>query len=252
MKYAIITGVSRGLGEAVANLFIESGINVIGISRNSNKKLAAYAEENNITYQHFSCDVGNLNVLEQTIGQVSNYIFQEDPTTIYLVNNAAVLEPIGPATSINNQSLQDHVQVNTIAPMVLMNTFMHEAMEKDVRFIGVTITSGAAENPYYGWSAYCSTKSSINMYTKTVAMEQDELQTGNKVIAFSPGVMDTKMQETIRATSADDFIEVDTFRNYKQQNLLKNTDAVGGVLVDILTDESNMENGKVYNVKDYF
>lgn len=252
MKYAIVTGVSQGLGEAVAKLFIESGIHVIGISRNNNKKLTTLAEQNNVLFRHLSCDLGNLEILEQTIDQMNAFLFQEEPTTIYLVNNAAVLEPIAQATEINNLELQNHVQVNAIAPMVLMNSLIRKALEEDVRFIGVNVTSGAAEKPYYGWSAYCSTKAGINMYTRTVAVEQDQLGTGNKVIAFSPGIMDTQMQEKIRASSAADFVEVDTFRNYKQRNLLKDTDAVGGVLVDILTDESNIVNGKVYDVKDYF
>ncbi|GGB62899.1 (S)-benzoin forming benzil reductase [Virgibacillus dakarensis] len=252
MKYAVITGVSRGLGESVAKLFMESGIHVIGISRNHNKSLIACAQQNNVVYQHYRCDLGELGEVEETVERVSSQIFAEEPESIYIVNNAAVLEPIAPATSIKNTDLKYHVQINTIAPMVLINSLLQTAVEQDVRMIGVTITSGAAERPVFGWSAYCSTKASINMYTQAVALEQEELKTGNKVIAFNPGIMDTQMQEKIRASSADDFIEVDTFRDYKKKDLLKDTEAVGGVLVDILTDEESIENGKIYNVKDYF
>jgi len=135
---------------------------------------------------------------------------------------------------------------------VLTNLLLQRATENEVTLLCANVTSGAAERPVYGWSAYCSTKASINMYTKTVALEQDELKTGNKVIAFSPGIMDTAMQEKIRASSPEEFAEVDKFRDYKKNNILKDTDAVGGVLVDILTDETSVQNGKVYNVRDYF
>lgn len=252
MRYAVITGVSKGLGESVAKLFLESGINVIGISRSKNEELTTYADQNNVIFQHYSCDLGDLESLENTVSAIGNQIFAADPDSIYLVNNAAVLEPIAQATNIKNADLAYHVQLNTIAPMVMTNSLLQQATEHDVRFIGATITSGAAEGPVYGWSAYCSTKASMNMYTKTVALEQDELKTGSKVIAFSPGIMDTGMQKKIRASSADDFIEVDTFRDYQKNNLLKDTEAVGGVLVDILTDEESIENGKIYHVKDYF
>lgn len=251
MRWAIVTGVSRGLGESVAKLFLEQGINVYGISRSVNGELSDHARENNTLYKHFSCDLSDTTAIEDTCEQISDQIFMEDPSTLYLVNNAAVIDPVNQSMNIKSEDLVHHVQVNTIAPMVLMNLFLKKVTAEDVPLIGVTITSGAAERPVYGWSAYCATKASMNMYTKTVALEQEELKTGNKVIAFSPGIMDTDMQEKIRSNSQEQFAEIDTFRAYKENNLLKESDDVGGVLVDILTDGATIENGKIYNVKDY-
>lgn len=252
MKFAVVTGVSKGLGESVSKFFLESGINVIGISRSNNNKLAKLAKENNQQFTHYACDLGNLAEVKTTFQEVSANLFAQDPSTVYLVNNAAVLDPINQAMSINSEDLAYHMQVNSIAPMVLTNLFLQQALEKEVQLLSATVTSGAAERPVYGWSAYCSSKASINMYTKTVALEQEELKTGNKVIAFSPGIMDTGMQEKIRASSHEEFIDVDTFKDYKKNNSLKDSDAVGSVLVDILTDEINVQNGKVYHVRDYF
>lgn len=252
MRYGVVTGVSKGLGESVANILMESGVNVIGISRSKNKSLEEAAQQNNVLFQHFSCDLGDVDALEETFNKISSLIFQEEPSTVYLVNNAAVLDPVDKSMNLDSHELAYHVQVNSLAPMVMTNLFLKKASEEEVPFIGVTITSGAAERPVYGWSAYCSTKAGINMYTKTAALEQKELKTQNKVIAFSPGIMDTQMQEKIRASNKDEFIEVDTFKDYKHKNLLKDTEAVGGVLVDILTDESSVENGKIYNVRDYY
>lgn len=251
MKFAIVTGVSRGLGEAVAKLFLESGVSVLGISRNANDYLQKIAEQHHVSYEHFSCDLGKTAEVEQTIAIMSEFIFNHEPTKLYLVNNAAVLEPIDQAMNIKGEELAFHVHVNTVAPMMLMNAFLLQATEKDIPFIGVTVTSGAAERPVYGWSAYCSSKASINLYTETVALEQKETKTGNKVIAFNPGVMDTNMQEKIRSSSSDEFRDVERFKDYKKNNDLQDVLTVGGVLVDILLDESNVENGKIYNVKDY-
>lgn len=251
MRFAVVTGVSKGLGESIAKVLMESGVNVVGVSRGRNDMLHDYASQSNVTYQHFTCDLGDIDNIEDTFRQISEDIFSHNPITVYLINNAAVLEPIDKSMNIKSSDLAYHVKVNTVAPMVLTNLFLKKATEADVPFIGTTISSGAAERPVYGWSAYCTTKVSINMYTKTVALEQEELNTQNKVIAFSPGVMDTQMQEKIRASNKDEFVEVDTFKDYKKNNLLKDTDAVGGVLVDILTDEISIINGKIYNVKDY-
>ncbi|SFA80897.1 benzil reductase ((S)-benzoin forming) [Lentibacillus halodurans] len=251
MRHAVITGVSKGLGESIAKILMESGIHVTGISRSKNDKLGDTAAENNVMYQHYSCDLGNLEKTEETFYQISNDIFSQHPETVYLINNAAVLEPIDQSMHTKSADVAHHIQVNTTTPMVLTNLFLKKAAEQDIRFISTTITSGAAERPVYGWSAYCTSKASMNMYTKTAALEQDELQTQSKVIAFSPGIMDTEMQERIRESDQEAFMEVEQFQEYKQHNMLESTDAVGGVLVDILTDETNVVNGKIYRVTDY-
>ncbi|GGJ88005.1 benzil reductase ((S)-benzoin forming) [Lentibacillus kapialis] len=251
MRHAVVTGVSKGLGESIVKLLLESGIHVTGVSRSGNDKLNEVASENRVTYQHFTCDLGDMNSTETTFRQISEDIFSQEPDTVYLINNAGVLEPIDQSMNTKGADVSHHIQVNTIVPIVLTNLFLKRARERDVRFISTTITSGAAERPVYGWSAYCSSKASINMFTRTAALEQDQLKTQNKVIAFSPGIMDTDMQEKIRQSDKDAFIEVDEFRRYKQTNQLKDTDTVGGILVDILTDETSIVNGKIYSVTDY-
>lgn len=252
MKYAVITGTSKGLGESIATFLLESGIHVIGISRTSSTKLEKDATANNVTFTHFPCDLSDVDALNQTFQLIRKEVFTEHLTSVYLVNNAAVLDPIDPSMNIAAEDLAYHMQVNCVAPMALTNLFLKEATEQEVFMVGVTITSGAAERPIYGWSAYCSSKASINSYTETVALEQAELKTGNKIIAFSPGIMDTGMQEKIRATSRESFRDVETFKSYKQNNVLKDPDTVGGILVDILNDEASIENGKIYHVNDYF
>lgn len=249
---AIVTGVSRGLGESVAAFLLESGIHVYGISRTINKKLQEIAADNNIQYKHFYSDLGNLDNINQTIERIKMDVNNNKITQMYVVNNAAVLNPIEKATSTNGKEVVYHYQVNVISPMIILNTLLAQCNEQNIPIVGANVTSGAANNPIYGWSAYCSSKASLNMYTKTVALEQEQLKTGNKIFAFNPGVMDTEMQAEIRKSDYEQFIDVDTFKDYKKQNLLSETEAVAGVLVDILTDEVNIQNGKIYNVSEYF
>jgi benzil reductase ((S)-benzoin forming) len=251
MKYAIVTGVSRGLGESTARYFLEQGIHVVGISRGANDALTGVAKENNTTYEHFSCDLGDVTAIESTCQDISEHIFKDDISTLYLVNNAAVVDPVDQSMNINSSDLAHHVQVNTIAPMTLMNTFLKKTADFAVPLVGAIVTSGAADRPVYGWSAYCTTKASMKMYIQTIALEQDTLKTDNKVIAFNPGIMDTAMQETIRSNSVEQFAEIDTFKAYKENNSLRDSDIVGASLVDILTDDMHLKNGKTYHAEDY-
>src|SRR5699024_4715290 len=149
----------------------------------------------------------------------------------YLINNAAVVGPIDQAQDVHPDALQHHYDINVVAPMIVMNTMINE--RNNALFNGENITSGEADRARYGWSAYCSTKASIDMYTKTLALEQKALGTNHKVFAFSPGIMDTEMQEKIRSSSPQQFANVDTFKGYHEQNLLSNTDEIASILVDI-------------------
>ncbi|WP_010093776.1 (S)-benzoin forming benzil reductase [Ornithinibacillus scapharcae] len=252
MKIALVTGVSKGLGESIAKLFLESGIHVFGVSRNINTRLEKVAKTNTVNFHHYSCDLGKTSEMAQTVELITKDITTYNPTVIYLVNNAAMIEPINRVMELDHQSLSDHFQLNAVAPMFLMNQLLKFATSLNTSFIGVNITSGAAERPIFGWSAYCSSKASINMYTQTAALEQDVLKTGHKIIAFNPGIMDTNMQETIRSSAKEAFAEVDKFKGYKENNQLRHTETVGGVLIDILNDEASIENGKIYHVNEYF
>lgn len=248
MKLAIVTGVSRGLGNSTAKLLMEKGFHVLGVSR-SEYFLKRDAAKHDVEFTHISCDLGKLTEVNQLCDQISHLLTKMKPKQCFLVNNAAVLEPIDQARNIASEDFAYHIQVNTVAPMILMNHCLREANEQNISFTGVTITSGAAKRPVFGWSAYCSTKASINMYTKTVALEQEQLQTGNHVIAFSPGVMDTEMQQKIRSSKEEQFQDVESFRKYKKENKLRDPEIVAEVLVNIMTGEVN--NGNIYYVSDY-
>lgn len=251
VKYAVVTGTSRGLGRSIAMFFLEAGIHVYGLSRNKTDELATKADENHVTYRDYVCDLSDINQIETTIEQMAHDIYGNNPEAVYLVNNAAMLEPIAKAVDQSPEQISKHIQVNITAPMVLTNQFLKKGSETDIPLIGMMITSGAANRPVYGWSAYCSSKAALNMYVKTVALEQDHLGTSHRVIAFNPGVMDTEMQEKIRASSEESFKDVNTFRAYKEDNRLSEADMVASIIVDIMGDEATIENGKIYDISDY-
>lgn len=251
MQIAIVTGTSKGLGYSMAKILLQQGIHVIGISRTINESLTPIATEHEVSYEHLSYDLGELSELKNSFVKITELIRERAVEKLFLVNNAAVLQPINQAKEIAVADLAQHIQVNTTAPMGLMNKCLQISDTTGIPFYGVNITSGAADRPVYGWSAYCSTKACINRYTETVALEQETLETGNKVFAFSPGVMDTNMQAEIRSSDESAFKDVERFKQYKADNYLKHTDDVGRVVIDILTDESMIENGKVYDVADY-
>ncbi|HLQ73252.1 MAG TPA: (S)-benzoin forming benzil reductase [Bacillota bacterium] len=244
MNLAIITGTSKGLGEELANQLLDKGYHVLGIARSSSESLAG-----NDAYTHLSCDIGNLEALEQTIEQVKQSIEEKQLNSVLLINNAGIVNPINQASEVESDALVKNVQVNTIAPMVTTNKLLNYCSKNDIKLVCGTVTSGAAERPFFGWSVYCSAKASVNMYTETVALEQEELGKPHKFIAFSPGVMDTNMQEVIRSSSESEFKDIADFKALKSENRLAQASDVATQLLNILLDDESIKNGTVYYAK---
>lgn len=249
MKYAIITGASKGLGAEIAKRLINEEISVISVSRTENKELRKLALEKGTEYKHFSCNLALEKEVQEVFMEISHFIFQKDPGEILLINNAGVVDPIHTVGNLDQTPVIRNVQINLIAPILVTNIFFNKAQHTETKVQAVNVTSGAAVRSIEGWSVYCSSKAGLNMFTQTAALEQAELKTQNKIIAFSPGIMDTDMQATIRSSSKDAFRDLDQFKGYKENNMLLPAETVADALVDLVLS-GDAESGKVYHIND--
>ncbi|WLR47674.1 (S)-benzoin forming benzil reductase [Halobacillus litoralis] len=248
MQYAVVTGASRGLGEAIARQFILKSVNVVAVSRSGNEELKDLADEKGVDFHHVSCDLSDIDDLNRGLNQMVEYVFHKDTHYVYLVNNAGVIEPIDTVGQLEADAVQKHMQVNVTAPMLTVNRFVKEANERDISLGIINITSGAAEKTIHGWSTYSSSKAAINRFTQTLALEQQGR--GHSILAYSPGVIDTDMQGEIRSSSEDAFADVEKFRKLKEEGELRSPDEVANVLMNLLEEPDKIENGQVYKLYD--
>ncbi|MGZ4162143.1 MAG: (S)-benzoin forming benzil reductase [Neobacillus sp.] len=249
MKYAIITGASRGLGEAIAKRLIQEQVAIISVSRTENDEIKQLALENKLFYMHYSCNLSLEKEVEEVFMEISHRIFLKNPKEIFLFNNAGMIEPIHTVGNLDQTPIVRNIQVNLIAPMLITNILLKNAQQTDSSVQVINITSGAAVRSIEGWSVYCSAKAGLNMFTQTAALEQAERKTNHKIIAFSPGIMDTNMQETIRSSSNEAFKELEKFKEFKENSVLLSADVVAGALVALVL-RGEVESGKVYNIND--
>lgn len=248
MQYAIVTGASRGLGEAIARQYILQNVNVIAVSRSGNAELQSLAEEQGVDFHHVSCDLSDMSELKEGLDRISEIVFHEDSHYVYVVNNAGVIEPIEIVGEFQAEAVQKHMQVNVTAPMLIINRCVKEANDHDIDLGIINITSGAAEKTIHGWSTYSSSKAAINRFTETLALEQEGK--GHTILAYSPGVIDTDMQGEIRSSSEESFADVEKFRKLKEEGSLRTPDEVASVLMNLLREPKKIENGKVYKLYD--
>lgn len=201
-RHIIITGVSSGIGLAIAKAALEKGHSVQGVGRNAPALLAGVDR-----WSFTACDLTDLTAVEQLK-------FQNSKDTI-LINNAGTLGPVVQGENASASDINACMLLNVTAPMRLTARFLKEVEgEKQVYFTG----SGAAQHAIQGWSAYCASKAAIHMYAEVLAEEYPNVP----IHAFTPGKVDTPMQAEIRNTTEADFPSVAHFiEEYETGNLVK-------------------------------
>ncbi|WP_421382781.1 (S)-benzoin forming benzil reductase [Bacillus salacetis] len=247
MAYAIITGASKGLGAATAKQLLSEGVNIISVSRSENEELKKQAEVDNGKYQHYTCNLGSSSEVQSVFKEMADTVFGKEKEVVYLINNAGMVDPIETAGRLDAEGTEANVNVNLLAPMIISNLFLEKVENSDARLVIANVSSGAGSRPIQGWSVYCSTKAGINMFTQTVALELENRSSKHRVFAFSPGIMDTDMQSTIRSSSKSAFNDIETFKKYKEEGMLRDAETVAGALVKVLKS-NDIENGKIYQI----
>ncbi|PFK34073.1 short-chain dehydrogenase [Bacillus cereus] len=245
MRYVILTGTSQGLGEAIATQLLEEDTRLICISRRQNEKLLEKAKQKGISFTFHSIDLQDVHNLETEMDTIFTSIEKETVSSIHLINNAGVLAPMKPIEKSENNLLIANVQINLIAPMLLTSSFMKHTKGWKVEKRIINISSGAGQNPYFGWGAYCTTKAGINMFTKCIATEEAGKEYPVKTIAFAPGVVDTNMQQQIRQTEKEDFTNLDRFIALKEEGKLLSPEYVAKAVVHLLETEDFKQGGVI-------
>jgi benzil reductase ((S)-benzoin forming) len=247
MNYTIITGTTRGLGFELVKACLNQGDKVISISRQLKDELAAEGKLAGEQFRHFDYDLED----SLGIGGLMDQIFEEvnlaEASRVTLISNAGDIEPIAPFYKADDLEVLESLSLNLIAPMMLARHFGRLTREIGHKAQFFVISSGAGRNPVYGWNSYCAAKAGVDMMTRVIAVEEGAK--GLQTIAFGPGVMDTGMQQTIRSSSVHDFRDVEKFRKYKTDNVLRKPEAVAAVVLTLVND--GFEQGGIVNVADF-
>lgn len=218
---AIITGTHQGLGRALAQSFLEDpGYRVWGLSRKNQ------IEHPNFTFFQTDLSLSDFHTsLPDQLPEASAYV---------LINNAAIIEPIAPAHTIDAKSLENIYKINILSVHLLSAWFIRLTFGRNVPKTILNISSGAARYPITHWSAYCSTKAALDMFSECLALEYP----GYRVYSFAPGMVDTPMQTLIRSKSSSEFPEVDRFKAAYENNILNDPYSVSKRIIHLIQNPS--------------
>lgn len=213
-KLFVVTGVSSGLGLELCRLLLEQGNGVVGLGRRKPAELEAWP-----FFRFVRLDLENTSELEGLWVELCSPWSLPDvfPGGVTLVNNSAVLDPVGPLKHMKGVDVSRHLAVNLVAPLLLTSGFLQLTAQYSFPKAVYNITSGAALRGKAGWTAYCASKAALNRWTESLALEQSLEQYPVLVFAIDPGIMDTPMQEQIRSYQPSEFPLVEQFKGYKEE-----------------------------------
>ncbi|SUY27978.1 Benzil reductase [Burkholderia oklahomensis] len=222
---AIVTGHTRGLGAALAVNLLQRDIAVLGLSRSRHPSLGAQADDR---FVETELDLSEPARVEAWLDGDALGDFVAGASSVLLFNNAGTVEPIGPLDTQDAAAIARAVGLNVATPLMLASAIAKIASETVERRI-VHLSSGAARNAYAGWSVYCATKAALDHHARAVAADANRAL---RICSVAPGVVDTGMQATIRATSRDRFPSRERFEQLKSSGALATPDDAARQLVD--------------------
>jgi 3-oxoacyl-[acyl-carrier protein] reductase len=195
-KSCILTGATGGLGRRLAEKFWDEGASLVISGRNG---VALHTFASVLTplldgqrVVASECDLRQTQDLAALIDLAS----EEFGSVTALVNNAAVLGPIGPAWETSTQDWEETIQVNLMAPVALCRLAVPLMREAGYGKI-VNLSGGGATGPRPYFAAYAAAKTALVRFTEVLAHETCGM--GIDVNCIAPGVLQTKMLDAMLA-----------------------------------------------------
>ena len=248
----VITGHSRGLGAALMQRAKAHGFAVLGLSRRTAGLPLLEALIANGAADRTPTGANAARVFEQPIDlsdakAVTAFIsgpglpeFFNGADRVLLINNAGLLSPIGPVGRLSSDAIYTSVAANVSGPIALTDAFIKAIPESALDRRVMHVSSGAARSAYAGWNVYCATKAALDHHARAVQLEAMEPgpAKGLRICSLAPGVIDTEMQDQVRATRPEDFPMRPRFDDLKAQGALAAPTDVAKRLLTYMLSES--------------
>jgi NAD(P)-dependent dehydrogenase (short-subunit alcohol dehydrogenase family) len=187
----VITGVTRGLGLALAKKFMALGHTVIGCGR-SGTEIFDLRMDHGAPHDFMVCDVA----LDNKVALWAAKVLEQDWAPDILINNAGMMNPLAPLWEQSDREFTKIVDVNVRGVANVIRHFVPSMVAKKKGVI-VNLSSGWGRSVARDVAPYCGTKWAIEGLTKALA---EELPEGMAAVPLNPGVIDTDM---LRACWAD-------------------------------------------------
>ena len=240
-KVALVTGGTRGLGNAMAKGLAGAGASVVVTGRRqpaADEAARVLADETGRDCRGIACHMGDWDQIGSLVDRVHAELGRID----VLVNNAAINPAFVPVSDITSEFFDKVYGVNVKGPMRLAGLVAPRMGESGGGSIVNVITVGAYEGGP-GIGTYTSSKAALLNFTRVMALEWAGI--GVRVNALAPGPFLTDMM-TGAAENAEGFI--DAAAGATLQKRVAEPEEIVGATLFLASDASSYVTGEDFRV----
>jgi NAD(P)-dependent dehydrogenase (short-subunit alcohol dehydrogenase family) len=225
----LITGASRGMGEAMALQCLREGHQVIAIARQTSAALAAADVHGRLS--QWQADLADASGVAQRLHDLLQGRSEPGCSALNLINNAGVIAPLQPLELTALDDTARALRVGLEAAMLLTTSVLGATRHWVVPRKVLNISSGLGRRAMAGSASYCAAKAGMDHYSRAVALEQAARPNGARIVSLAPGVIATDMQVQLRDAdpalfpNREDFVQLQA-----TGSLLSPADAAARVL----------------------
>ena len=244
-QVAIVTGAGRGIGQAISLLLADAGASVVLVARS--------ADEINSVADQIKRRGGNALAIPTDVsdaGQIDHLLvltMRAFGRIDILVNNAAVVSPLGKVWETSPAAWSKLIKINVVGPYLCSRVILPHMIDRGSGRI-INVSSGVADRGVEGLSAYSASKAALERFTETLALEI--AQTGVKVSAFRPGIVDTAMQVELRETPDYLFPRASQWQTWHDDQQLRPTVEPAYGILWLASHFANDAEELLYNIDD--
>jgi short-subunit dehydrogenase len=230
----LITGISRGIGAALAQYYLNQGYKVTGISRSSNPEL-----QKNPNFSFISLDLKDIENLKEKLK-----LYLKDNLNFELVIlNSGILGKLGDMIETSQDTITEVMNVNVWANKKIIDFIVSNS--KPAQIVG--ISSGAAISASRGWNVYAISKAALNTMIKLYSEEFPQIH----FAALAPGIVDTFMQDIISSYPEDSrFPVIKKLKQLKGTEYMPNPKSAAITIAEAIEKIKNMPSGQYYDVRE--
>jgi NAD(P)-dependent dehydrogenase (short-subunit alcohol dehydrogenase family) len=235
-KVAIVTGASRGIGEAIARAFAAHGASVVLSSRKLEglQPIADEIKAQGGKASAITCHAGDEAQIKNLIAQTVSTYGKAD----ILVNNAATNPYFGPLLNVEWPAWDKTFEVNTKGYFMGARELIKHLQERKAPGSIINIASVAGMGAAIMQGVYGMTKAAVISMTQTLAFELGG--TGIRINAISPGLVETKFAGALVANK--DLVK--TLESQAPVRRIGQPDDIAGLALFLASDASNFITGQ--------
>ena len=232
----ILTGASRGLGQAMAAQYLAEGAFVLGLSRRQSADLAPTSAGG---LEQWPADLADPLPIAERLGVwLAGFERRAGgtvPKRVRVIHNAALLSDPGNVAEADGADLAQSLRIGLEAPIALTAAFLRatahwSASDRRVLFI----SSGLGRRAMAGSAAYCAQKAGLDHFARALALEEEGRPHGARVASVAPGIVDTDMQRQLRGAEPQRFAAQTQFDEWHRTGALDSPAAAAAKVIALL------------------